>query len=54
MPKKILTWGMVGFAVFYVLSSPTEAAEALRGLFGSLEGVADSLSTFFTTLIGAS
>jgi len=49
--KKILTWLAIGFAVFYVLTAPQDAAGAVRAAAGGLEDAAGSLSEFFSSLV---
>jgi hypothetical protein len=48
--KKTLTWVAIAFAVFYVLSQPSGAADALRSAGGGLREAGDSLALFFEQL----
>jgi hypothetical protein len=48
--KKVLTWVIIAFAVFYVLSAPGSAANAVRGAAGGLREAGDSVAVFFENL----
>jgi hypothetical protein len=48
--KKALTWLAIAFAVFYVLSSPSGAADAISSAGGGLREAGDSLAVFFEQL----
>lgn len=50
MVKKTLTWVTVAFAVFYVLSSPSDAAGAIRTAAGGLREAGDSVAVFVESL----
>jgi hypothetical protein len=50
MVKKVLTWLVVAFLVFYLLSQPVEAAKAVRGVGDGLAHAASQLAAFFTNL----
>ncbi|MDP9431616.1 MAG: hypothetical protein M3P91_02535 [Actinomycetota bacterium] len=50
MPKKLLTWLIVAFAVFYILTEPASAASAVRGAAEGAERAGRQVVTFFTAL----
>jgi hypothetical protein len=50
--KKILLIMVVTFAVFYLVTQPTAAAGAVRGVFDAIATAFASIITFFTTLAG--
>lgn len=50
MAKKVLTWVVIAFAAFYVLSAPNSAAGAVREAAGGLRAAGDSVAVFFETL----
>ncbi len=50
MPKKLLTWLIVAFAVFYILTEPASAAAAVRGAAESAAQAGTQVITFFTAL----
>jgi hypothetical protein len=49
--KKVLTWVAIAFAVFYVLSQPTDAAAAVESAGNGLRTAADAIATFFNALV---
>jgi hypothetical protein len=51
MLKKLLTFLVIAFAVFYLLSSPRDAAEAVRSALDGLQAAGESLTTFFKNLV---
>jgi hypothetical protein len=51
MVKKILTWGLVAFLVFFVAYRPQSAAAVFRQLGNGLYEVATGIGTFFTNLV---
>jgi hypothetical protein len=51
--KKIITYVVVAFVIFYLFTQPTAAAAAVRGLFGGVTTGAERLSSFFTTLVNS-
>jgi hypothetical protein len=48
--KKILTWAIVIFIVFYLATQPVGAAHALHSAFNGLHSAGISLSTFVNSL----
>lgn len=50
MVKKVIGWLVVAFAVFYLLSQPVEAANAVKSLGNGLASAAQQLGTFFSSL----
>ena len=51
MVKKILTWGLVAFLIFFIAYRPTNAAAVFRQLGSSLYDVATGLGQFFSNLV---
>jgi hypothetical protein len=51
MVKKILTWGLVAFLIFFVAYRPTNAAAVFRQLGTSLYDVATGIGQFFSSLV---
>ena len=50
-PKKVLTWLVVAFAVFYVIHAPEASAELVRTAGVALGGAASSLGQFVVSLV---
>ncbi len=50
MVKKILGWLAIAFAVFYLLSQPVEAANAVKAVGNGLVQAAEQLARFFSSL----
>ncbi len=50
--RKLLLVLVVTFAVFYLVTRPTDAAAAVRNLFGALASAFQSIILFFTSLAG--
>lgn len=48
--KRVLGYLVVGFLVFYLVTSPDAAGDAVQSLFGLLEQGADAVVTFFQSL----
>ncbi|MEV0145318.1 MULTISPECIES: hypothetical protein [unclassified Nonomuraea] len=48
--KKVLSYGGIGFAAYYLLARPTDAATAVKGAFDSMVNAADSLAQFVNNL----
>jgi hypothetical protein len=48
--KKILTWGIVLFIVFYLVTQPVGAADVLHSAFNGLKTIGNSLATFINSL----
>jgi hypothetical protein len=51
MVKKILTWGLVAFLIFFIAFRPTSAAAVFRQLGASLYDVATGIGQFFSSLV---
>ena len=49
--KKVLTWVVVAFALFYVIQEPEASAELVRDGGEALGSVASSLSEFVGSLV---
>ena len=50
--KKVLLVLIIVFAVFYLVTRPNDAAQAVRGLFSWLSGAVTAIFSFFTSLAG--
>ena len=48
--KRLLTLAVIAFAVFYLLTQPASAADAVRGAGGVLQNAFDAIITFFNQL----
>jgi hypothetical protein len=48
--KKVLTWTAILFAIFYILSAPDDAANAVRSAGDGLRAAGDSVAEFFNAL----
>ncbi len=50
MLKKILTWAIVLFVIFYVATEPTGAANVVHSIFNGLHSAANSMAKFVNSL----
>lgn len=50
MLKKIITWAIVIFLVFYLLTQPQGAANVINGILNLLKAAGNSLATFVNSL----
>jgi hypothetical protein len=50
MVKKVLIWLAIAFAVFYLISQPSSAADAIKGAANGVEAAFNAIITFFTSL----
>jgi len=50
MAKKVLTWGLVAFLLWYVVTQPSDAAGVLRSIGNGLRNVAVGLGNFVSGL----
>ncbi|MCT9934730.1 hypothetical protein N5079_31430 [Planotetraspora sp. A-T 1434] len=48
--KKILKWGAIGMAAFYLVRRPEDAAQTVHGAFDGMMSAANSMAQFFATL----
>ncbi|HEY8481037.1 MAG TPA: hypothetical protein VIL71_14520 [Spirillospora sp.] len=48
--KKYLRWTAIAFVAFYLLSSPTDAANLVNNAFSQLGNAGNQLATFVTAL----
>lgn len=51
MGKKLLTWTVIGFLVFFVASRPESAARITRWVGGGLTHLANGFGNFFSGLV---
>jgi hypothetical protein len=49
--KKVLTWLVVAFVVFYVIKSPDHSAQLVRNAGHALGAAASSLAAFVGSLV---
>jgi hypothetical protein len=49
--KKILTYAGIAFVVFYLYTQPNAAADAVHGVFDTVNTGATRLATFFTAVL---
>jgi hypothetical protein len=50
MLKKVISWGIVIFVVFYLVTQPTSSANLLHGWYHDLHSIGSSLSRFVSSL----
>jgi hypothetical protein len=50
MLKKVITWGIVIFVVYFLATQPGSAANLVHTWFNGLRDVGSSLSRFVTSL----
>jgi hypothetical protein len=50
MLRKIITWAIVIFLVFYLLTQPQGAANVINGILNLLKDAGNSLATFVNSL----
>lgn len=50
MLKKVITWAIVLFIVYYLVSDPNGAAGAVHHAFNGLRSAGNSLSRFVSSL----
>jgi hypothetical protein len=48
--RKVITWAIVIFIVYYLATNPTGAAHALHAAFNGLKSAGDSMSRFVNKL----
>lgn len=48
--KKVVTWAIVIFIAWYLITNPTGAAHVMHNLLNGLKAVGTSLATFFNSL----
>lgn len=48
--KKVLTWVLIIFVVYYLATQPTGAAHFVHGVFNWLHSAGNSLATFVNHL----
>lgn len=51
MLRKVIFWSVIAFVIFYVITSPRDAAVGTRVLGGLLITAAQSFGEFFNALI---
>jgi hypothetical protein len=49
--KKVVTWLVVAFVIFYVIQAPEESAEIVKSAGQALGDAASSLSAFVGSLV---
>jgi hypothetical protein len=48
--KKVITWAIVIFIIYYLATDPSGAAAFVKGVFHWLEGAGHALTRFFNDL----
>jgi hypothetical protein len=51
MPKKILTWGLIAFILFFAAYRPASAANVVKSLASGLVDVGTGIGDFFSNLV---
>ena len=51
MVKKVLTWALVAFLVFFVVSRPSAAAQVVKSIGSGIVGIGQGMGDFFTNLV---
>jgi len=51
MVKKVLTWGLVAFLIFFIAYRPTSAATVFKTLGGGVMDIASGIGDFFSSLV---
>ncbi len=51
MVKKVLTWGLVAFLIFFIAFRPTEAAAVFTSIGHSMLDIATGFGDFFSNLV---
>ncbi|NRQ36211.1 hypothetical protein HII36_30895 [Nonomuraea sp. NN258] len=49
--KKVITYVIVAFVVFYLFTRPADAAAAVNGVFDGVVQGANQLAVFFTNVL---
>lgn len=49
--KKVATYVLVAFVIFYLFTRPAEAASAVNGVFNGIMNGANQLAVFFTNVL---
>jgi hypothetical protein len=50
MVKKVLTWGLVAFLIFFIAYRPESAAAVFKSLGNGLVDIATGFGNFFSSL----
>ena len=50
MLKKVITWGIVIFVIYYLVSDPSGAANVVHSSLNGLRSIGRSLSSFVSSL----
>ena len=51
MVKKVLTWSLIAFLVFFIAFRPGSAADVAKSLGGGIMDIAQGFSDFFENLV---
>lgn len=49
--KKVLTWAGIAFVAWFLFTQPNQSAELVTGAVGLLQQAAESVTTFFQSLV---
>jgi hypothetical protein len=50
MLKKVITWAVVIFVIFYLVTQPTSSANLLHGWYNDIHSIGKNLATFVSSL----
>jgi hypothetical protein len=51
MVKKILTWGLIAFLLFFIAYRPASAAAVFKSLGSGVADIGSGIATFFSNLV---
>ncbi|HEX7745132.1 MAG TPA: hypothetical protein VF462_07715 [Micromonosporaceae bacterium] len=51
MLKKLVTWALIAFMIFFVAFRPDSAAEVVKSLGAGVMDIAQGFGDFFTSLV---
>ena len=51
MVKKVLTWALVIFLIFFVVSRPASAAQVVKSIGNGLLSIGTGFGNFFSNLV---
>ncbi len=51
MVKKVLTWSLIAFLIFFVAYRPQNAAQVFKSLGGGVVDIAQGFGDFFSNLV---
>ncbi|HEY6597582.1 MAG TPA: hypothetical protein VI011_26305 [Asanoa sp.] len=51
MLKKLVTWAIVAFIIFFIAFRPDESAQVFKSIGGGIMDIATGFGDFFTNLV---